>query len=95
MYYECHITIEDPEMPCVLPELKRSIENLGWTFSRIQGDPILGLKTYCYATKHFAAAKKLEHVTLEMGVVASNLKTLYDVVRQKIELVLLDSKEKG
>lgn len=95
MYYECHITVDNPQNQPALSGLKRAVEGQFWTFSRIAGDPILGLATYCYATRHFAAARKLEHVALEMSVVAQALKLQgYTIVRQKVELVVLDTKEK-
>lgn len=95
MYYECHITLESPMTQGAMEGIKKDIEGNMWTFSNIIGDPILGLKAYCYATRHYAASRKLEHVALEMSVVAQSLKVRgYTVVRQKVELVVLDTKEK-
>lgn len=37
-YYECHITIESANKD----KTKQAVEVLGWKFSAIDGDPVLG-----------------------------------------------------
>lgn len=48
-YIEAHVTlIGDPE------ELRPKVEETGWTFSCIFGDPNLGPGVKCYATMLFS-----------------------------------------
>ena len=91
MYYECHITLETPDYGT--EDIKRDIESLaqGWKFSEITGDPILGNRRYCYATKHMKPSMKVQLVISEMNFAALALRMhRWVVVRQKVELVLYD-----
>ncbi len=89
-YYECHITFTGN-----MERIKLRVEKTGWKFSCIDGDPTLGDGARAYATKHYNSRCKLEKVVQEMNEVARNL-TLFeqdiDVVRQKVELIVYDTK---
>ena len=90
-YYEAHITIIGE--PNYL--LKSAIENMGWKFSAIDGDPSLGEGVKCYATKHFKASKDKEEVLSELhsaAYILSNNRLNIKVVRKKIELVIYDDR---
>ncbi len=101
--YEQHITIEGSKYT-----VKPIVEAAGWRFSCIDGDPVLGSGDRCYATNHMKLSgdptKKYElggpHTELDMIIentnyVADLLKNTYGlkVVRQKIELIVYDTKE--
>lgn len=99
-YYECHITMM-PQVVRSSPELPAYLEKLtGWRFSQIDGDPVLGHGVKCYLTKHYPASTNTSHATAEadriivlMGNVADKIRNAgLDVIRQKIELVVFDTK---
>lgn len=86
-YYECHITFEntDPD------RTKTEILNLGWKYSRIDGDPVMGDGVKQYATKHYP--KRLgDSVVLNNVERVSMLLSHLGVTRSKVELVLHDTK---
>ncbi len=97
-YYECHITFfafgPQPELPAFLEK------NTGWKYSQIDGDPVLGPGVKCYLTKHYPAATDTSHQAAEsdriiglMGKAADYVRECgMDVLRQKIELVIYDTK---
>src|SRR5262245_45564769 len=89
-YYECHITLRGQPK-----HLKGLVESFNWKFSAIDGDPALGPGVLCYATRHFNGRWSRESVVQEMNAVAAQLaqKSLVEeVVRQKVELVIYDTK---
>ena len=91
-YYECHITCEvDKRRP-----LKHIVEQeLGWKFSCIDGDPSLGIGIKCYATQHFRGGRLRDEVILIMDKTAKLLEADgFKVLRQKVELVIYDTKLK-
>lgn len=94
-YYECHITIE--QLPNQSREhVRQAVERTGWKFSAIDGDPVLGNKVLCYATRHFANQMAPGDVSQRMNIVAEDLSTnQLKVVRQKVELVVYDTKWKN
>jgi hypothetical protein len=87
-YYECHVTmLGDPD------KIEKDTNSIGWKFSKIDGDPILGVGIKCYATKHFPAkdvvgdvVEKVKGVSLFMRLAG------HQVLRDKVELVVYDSK---
>jgi hypothetical protein len=84
MYYELHITVESNLA------LKSEIENTAWKFSQITDDPILGPGPKMYATIHKDAVNIKEvRKSLDEMVEYIRLKG-FNVLRKKIELVLLD-----
>jgi hypothetical protein len=90
MYYECHITLGLHPVSA-----KGLIEALGWKYSMIEGDPVLGTGYREYATR-IASVKVNEAVVIaEMDYIASVLAHRgFNVLRQKIELVIYDTKGK-
>lgn len=94
-YYECHITFLMPGRQADYLEA-----HTDWKFSRIDGDPVMGAGLKCYLTKHFPASAHTSHTTAEadkvvvkMGEVANFLKLSgIEVIRQKVELVIFDTK---
>jgi hypothetical protein len=95
MYYECHITINPFHAPLTHPEsCEGTVHRIGWGFSRIYGDPILGKGKFQYATKHFPHDEGMTSVLEQLHKAASLLRgAQWTVVREKIELVLYDTKE--
>ena len=85
--FECHITL--------LGDKKR-IEacinrvGFGWTFSAIDGDPVLGQHVFCYATNHFGceseARRKLQYCIRDLRSLGLVIK------RSKIEHVIHDER---
>ena len=86
-YYECHVTLEG------IPDVIRpDVESLKWKFSAIDGDPTLGNGVKCYATRHFNFKIPEQQVLTELLNVGSILRFKHRVLREKIELVLFDSR---
>lgn len=88
-YYECHVT-----MMCEKIEvIEEHVSLLGWKFSCIDGDPILGEGLKCYATKHYPAAMSATDVIRNVQSIALQLSSKgHNVIRDKVELVIYDSK---
>tara|TARA_R110002096_G_scaffold192856_3_gene374602 strand:- start:312 stop:614 length:303 start_codon:yes stop_codon:yes gene_type:complete len=90
-YYECHVTfmasVEDDS--CRMgPAL------MGWKFSQIDGDPVLGAGVKSYFTRQFKESIPLDSVRAEVDQVAEVLIVEgYEVLRRKVELVVYDSKQ--
>jgi hypothetical protein len=87
--YECHITLFGD---------KKRIEDcvnrvgFGWTFSAIDGDPVLGQHVFCYATNHFESEKDA-HVELYLAIrdlVSLGLRS--NIKRSKIEHIVFDER---
>jgi len=92
-YYECHITLEGK--PVHKENTSRQVEQLGWKFSAIEGDIVLGGGTKWYATRHFNSRKYSVEDVLHFLHSTADLLTTYKtlkVIRRKIELVLFDSR---
>lgn len=91
MYYECHITIKS-KRPDLTAQL---VECYGWTFSQIDGDPVLGKGVKCYATKHYNAKYTVDEVKEELTMAhAALIDPIHKIVRRKVELVLIDERYK-
>ncbi len=89
-YYECHVTIESKDP--IYTELQ--VNSLGWKYSSIDGDPVLGKGVKCYATKQFNATKnKLEEVIAFVHFAADSIDgETSKVLRRKVELVVYDDR---
>lgn len=87
-YYECHVTMDGDKELCEI-----ACNDIGWKFSAIDGDPVLGKGVKCYATKHFNY-KLEEEVVLEILKQAAEEIHLMGikVTRRKVERVLFDDR---
>lgn len=90
MYWECHITLKDKQ------SAKNCVEKvIGWKHSQIDGDPQLGDGVKQYATKNFKPTMSVEEVLHELQGSARCLRNWgFPVLREKIELVMYDTKGK-
>lgn len=87
-YYECHVTMIGDAV-----NIENSVSKIGWKFSKIDGDPILGEGIKCYATKHYPAKLEANDVVHLVQEVSSVLKNKgHNILRDKVELVIYDSK---
>lgn len=94
-YYECHITIQHSHCSLELERIQDAIEDNGWKYSVIDGDPTIGDGCFCYATTHISAKAELKTVIDQMAAVAESLSAQdMRVIRQKVELVVYDTKQK-
>lgn len=93
MNYECHITFEDNNYGEAVA--KKSVEfYTGWKFSKIDGDPVLGTGTRFYATQNYPKTMRKQEVLLELHKATSRIEMCdFPVIRQKIEVVIFDTKE--
>ena len=89
-YYELHVTMESIVHPQVI---KKAVEEIGWKFSSIAGDPVLGDGVKTYGTKHFNANKHSHGEMVEEvdRAAASIQRRGINVVRKKVELVVYDA----
>lgn len=86
-YYECHVTMTgDPR------HVRVAVEDLGWKFSAIDGDPVLGEGVKCYATRQFKGTLNANTVLLNLNHAADRLSLRWPVIRRKIELVIFDDR---
>lgn len=88
-YYEAHVTME---FAGVLDMAKADVEKLGWKFSCIDGDAVLGPGSKIYATRIFKEAIGGARVMDALVSCAEALAPKYKVVRRKIELVIFDDR---
>ena len=89
-YYEVHITMKgDPA------KIEPLVNKIGWKFSAIDGDPILGEGIKCYATMFFSPRRYEQDEVVEIiELVAQNLRSKgINVIREKIELVIWDRRK--
>ena len=98
-YYECHITINSDGSGCEGAEgdyYCKLVEDNGWIYSEINGDPDLGKGVKCYATRQFNVTKFGFDLVLESLTNMSFLLQENDVpvVREKVELVMYDKRYK-
>lgn len=97
MYYEAHITLEEPTENTGFIELHAAL--IDWKYSKIDGDPVLGKKTFHYLTKHFPKNTDNKTVGLEEREIIQNYiekisadtkEKGFNVIRHKLELVVYD-----
>jgi hypothetical protein len=84
--YECHITFNRADAE----QIEGGPLSIGWKFSKIDGDPVLGQKVYCYLTAH-----DIDYASMFQKMWA----TIYavrdhgiEVVRAKIEHIVYDER---
>lgn len=84
--FECHITCNRADADAV----KAVAEYVGWKFSQIDGDPVLGKEVFCYLTTHdnhfITMNERMEKAAACLQAVNVH------VVRKKIELIIYDTK---
>jgi hypothetical protein len=90
-YYECHITMEGDKA-----FIEAQVKAIGWTFSAIDKDIILGDGVKCYATHHYNSVKYTkEEVISKVTHYAHQLRgNGCRVIREKVELVIHDVRPK-
>lgn len=91
-YYELHITMEAADST-EREKVQLKVEDLGWKFSAIDGDIVLGGGVKLYATKHLNAKLDEPHVVRFLHDVADEIKTAgITVTRRKVERVIYDDR---
>ncbi len=103
-YYELHITMLGITLPPQGPTahietsgmdvkyVQEQVEKLGWTYSRIDGDPVEGPGVKHYATRHLKSNFDRQEVLFLLNTAADKLREAgVNVTRKKIELVIHDS----
>jgi hypothetical protein len=87
-YYECHITFLGTRY------WEPFVSILGWKFSIIDGDPVLGEGVKCYATKHFPSRMSADEIRAKVIDAGEELRAKgIEVLREKVELVIWDTKQ--
>lgn len=86
-YYECHITMEGKP-----DTIKKTVELLGWKFSKIDGDPTLGDGVKCYATRHYNKKYSLDFIIEVVAETSQEINRFCgaEILREKVELVVHD-----
>jgi hypothetical protein len=85
--YECHITmLGDAD------QIEQVVNGTDWHFSKIDGDPVLGVGVKCYATKNYKKSEmSLDNCVSTMETVAESIKEQHiEVVRMKVEEIVYD-----
>lgn len=91
-YYECHITMECPE-ETDRARAKSAVEKIGWKFSVISGDIVLGDGHKAYATRHYNARIPEQTVLHHLNSAADWAEAVgVKVIRRKVEQVLYDDR---
>lgn len=86
MKFESHITLLREHSAAV----NEIAQFTGWTYSQIDGDPIMGKQAYCYLTAYDTDAHTLHARMSE--VVRLCKASMVEPLRTKIELIVFDSK---
>lgn len=97
-YYELHITVvplpsNTAQDEFAMQELLSQFDN--WHFSKIDGDPELGAGVKLYATSNVAIQHGFNRAKAVLFMMQDELKRHgFNVVRKKIETVVLDEEVK-
>lgn len=86
MKFESHITLLREHSIAV----NEIAQFTGWTYSQIDGDPIMGKQAYCYLTAYDASPHILHSRMME--VVRLCKASQVEPLRTKIEAIVFDSK---
>jgi hypothetical protein len=90
-YYECHITIEAREP--LRGYVRSCVEALGWKFSAIDGDIVMGDGVKMYATRHYNARIPEDEMVLMLMSAADQLRVKgLNITRRKVERVIFDDR---
>ena len=91
-YYELHITMEAADST-EREKVEVAVKALGWKFSAIDGDIVLGDGVKLYATKHFNSRYSGDDMTNILFATAKSLEAQgIKVTRRKVELVIYDDR---
>lgn len=86
MNYECHITVARKDGPVA----EILAKEMHWKFSQIDGDPVLGKEVFAYLTTH---DNDLLQMQRRMNYAVTALRDQgVEVIREKIELIVYDTK---
>jgi hypothetical protein len=100
-YYECHITIEAPNFlgeprrtAVARRSIKEVVEEIGWKFSAIEGDIVMGEGVKLYATHHYNSKLPADDVVALLKDAAAIIDGRSDakILRRKVELVIYDDR---
>lgn len=87
-YYEAHITMLGDK-----DKIRPIVEKVGWKFSCIDGDPVLGEGIKCYATTFFNTRIGKDNALANLDIAANLIEEHnIEITRRKIELVIYDTK---
>lgn len=87
-YYELHITMDGDR-----DNARRATDAVGWKFSAIDGDIVLGAGTKMYATHHLNPRLSPEDAKRQLIDVAHYIEHRgVTVLRRKVELVIFDDR---
>jgi hypothetical protein len=89
MLFEAHITF-DREHADVIQNRMLHAALRKWKFSKIDGDPLLGKKVYCYLTTHDKTEEDIQFKVRQAISVARELG--FPPVRAKIEKIVYDER---
>lgn len=84
--FEAHLTFPRLEHDIV----KDVADSTSWSFSAIDGDPVMGKQAYCYLTGYSDSGKALQ-LSLQFVATVAKAKGA-TLLRSKIERILIDSK---
>lgn len=91
MYYEAHVTLAGDR-----ETVRQAVEKAYWSFSAIDGDPVLGEGVKLYATRHFPAKTRLTTVITFVEVLTKQMQEQgFTVLREKVEFVMYDTKKRS
>jgi hypothetical protein len=85
--YECHITIEPLNRD--MDFIEGCVTSAKWRYSKIDGDPDLGIGTRCYATQLYHHKDTAIALTCMMAEYFQGLG--FTVIRSKVEQVIFDT----
>lgn len=97
-YYECHITIEEGDPLKVGTglyhngDIRHAVEEIGWNYSAIDGDLVVGPGRKHYATKHMPETYSEATAILMTEEARHSLRDRNcNVIRSKVESVVWDA----
>lgn len=89
MLFECRITLRSGTMAVA----EKAAGIFHWKTSQIYGDPVLGKEQFVYLTSHsddyMKMFERMKHTCSWLREVGE-----VDVIREKIELIMYDTKQK-
>lgn len=86
--FEAHITFDRKFAHFV----EAYAPTVGWTYSVIDGDPVMGQKAYCYLTAYDTNPLRLKRRALEIAERLGRIDIQVPALRTKVEQIMWDSK---